>query len=115
MGWAVGSIYGRTRKDAIRLFIDLITNNYKRLAIYKEQIPENNLMIVKFEDIVQDYKNTKSGIEVFVGGLSGHHKNIKTSFIPEISQKNIGYFNDYLSADELAMLSPLIDLYQEFS
>lgn len=113
-GMALETIYGRDRKDAIRLFVDLIMNNYKRLERYEKQIPKNDLMIVKFEDLVQNYEDTKADIEAFIGVDSGHHNKIKSSFIPEVSMKNIGYFQEYLTPDEIAIVSPLMEYYSDF-
>lgn len=57
----------------------------------RENVAENeNILCVRFEDLILDYKVSVKRIETFLGLDSDLHKHIGMHLKPEISKKNIG-------------------------
>lgn len=61
---------------------------------YFENSHPNRLMI-RFEDLINDYENSITTICDFLGIDKSHHINKGKYFIPEVSRKNIGIYKNY--------------------
>lgn len=116
MNWGgnmLESVYGRTKKDAMRLFIDDIKIKYKRIQQFHKVLGEDNFLMLQFEDLVTNYDRIRLVLENFVGELRGNHKYAFTHFKPDVSARNIGFYDRYLSPDEISSLSELQVIYKD--
>lgn len=74
-------------------------------------ILDDDVMLVKFEDVILKYEETKLKICDFLGIDIGDHIRPKMFLKPEVSQKNIGLWKNYYETckealDEIAMIMP---------
>lgn len=91
--------------------------NFAKLQIaLRSDIPvSNNILRIRFEDLILDYDATVATIENFLDINSADHKLIKKYLKPEVSRKNIGiwkkfYDKFYLAIDAIRTEMPK-DLY----
>lgn len=67
--------------------------NVANIERYKEYHP--NRLMIRFEDLINDYENSITTICDFLGIDKSHHINKGKYFIPEVSRKNIGIYKNY--------------------
>lgn len=108
-GGILESIYGRNKQGAIKMFIDSMIGHYQQLEVITRSLGPDSLLLVKFENLVNNYQNTKSEIERFIGNIEGHHIQKRKYFDPEKSKKNINFYNEFLTNDDVEIISVLED------
>lgn len=109
------SLHGRTRSDALKLFIADILIKYKRINMFLDKLGDGRFLLINFESLIKKYKNTVSEIEHFLPGISDHHNMIKKYFDPGISVVNVNYSKDYLRKSEYDLIEPLMKEYEKLS
>lgn len=67
--------------------------NVANIEKYKEYHP--NRLMIRFEDLINDYENSITKVCDFLGIDKSHHINKGKYFIPEVSRKNIGIYKNY--------------------
>lgn len=74
---------------------EAFVNWYKMIIPRYLDIKHKNFLMIKFEDLILNYDETKSKIEKFLEIDKTHHINPQTCLKPEISAKNIGIYKDF--------------------
>lgn len=111
----VMSIYGKERKGMIKFQTDALLNRMENLIHLTEKIDDERLMLVDFNDLVNDYDRCKTSIESFIGISDAFHKYPMNYFNPENTRKNsINIYKDYLSDEELHYFDELEKAYLHF-
>lgn len=105
------SIYGRDRKGMIRFLIDAIKKRLEDYDYLENLLPPEELLLIDYEGLVNNYDVYKSVIESFIGDLKYKHKFQKKYFDPNVSRNNIDIYKSYLSEAEIMELSELEDWY----
>lgn len=116
MNWGgniIETLHGRTRRHAIMIFIQSIKIYYSRLLQMTQRLDNQNFLIIRFEDLIKSYDETKWKIENFIGGIENHHDEIRKYFDPEISVKNLDIYSSLLDTDEIDMIKELDLLYKD--
>lgn len=70
-----------------------------------------NVLFIKFEDLILRYEDTVKVIEDFVGITDSDHVQKKQIFVPENSMKNIGIWKGYMNDDEIAVFDRCLSEY----
>lgn len=75
-------------------------DNFIKFLLEKERIrecltPHPNRLMIRFEDLVNDYENSIAKVCDFLGIDKSHHINKGKYFMPEVSRKNIGIYKNY--------------------
>ncbi len=88
---------------------------HKRWMSQKAKAPKEQLMEVKFEDLVLKYDETVSKVFTFLNIDSKAHVKKKSIFKPEISKNNVGLWRKILTEKDVAKLNlhfkPIYDAY----
>ncbi len=63
-----------------------------------------NVLFIRFEDLIYSYDETERSIEEFLGLSHDGHKRRKEIFTPEISAKNVGFWKNTLTSNELDII-----------
>ena len=79
------------KKDNAKIFIEW----YKALHFRKDFVNKNDVLFIRFEDIINNYEKTVESIEVYLGIKNIQHLHIKEYFNPQISKKNMGLWKEY--------------------
>lgn len=96
----------------IKFQADALLNRMENLIHLREKIDDERLMLVDFDDLVNDYNRCKSSIENFVGLSGVCHKYAGHFFNPDTAQKkSIAIFKDYLREEELQYFDELERVY----
>ena len=82
--------------DDVDSFIEYYKLLHKDLHKLKEK---DNILLLRFEDLIYNYEESVSQIESFIGNLL-HHSNPKKYFNPEISKNNTQLFELYTNYSE---------------
>jgi len=80
--------------------VDKFIKWHKKVRENKKNIDSNNVLFLKFEDLVLNYKNSIDKISKFIGHNFIHIDQNKY-FIPKISIKNIGIWKQYKKQEEI--------------
>lgn len=81
----------------------------------RDGIPEDkNIMTVHFEDVVLNTNQTVHELANFIGFDESKHEYPNEFFRPEISSKNIGYWQDYMESNKDAMEVIIREMNQYF-
>lgn len=104
-------IYGRDRKGATRFQIDAIRVRLKKIEYLEKILGKDNLLLIDFEGLVNNYKVYKTRIEDFVGGIKDNHRYKTKFFNPLAARANIGIYKKYLDEEDLKELVDLQDWY----
>ena len=59
------------------------------------RLSDKDFLLIRFENLVSDYRSTVDRIERFVGLNSDSHLRARNAFDPAVSVKNIGLYNSY--------------------
>ena len=95
--------------------IKWISHLYLRLKQVKDGIPEERMLVIKFEDLVLNYEKALPKLFKYIGIDEKHHKKKRTYFNPDISRKNIGIWKKYLSDKEGKYIDQCCkDIYDSF-
>lgn len=105
------SIYGRDRKGMIKFLIDAIRKRFEDYDYLENLLPPEELLLIDYEGLVNNYDVYKSVIESFIGDLKYKHKFQKKYFDPNVSLNNIDIYKNYLSEADIMELSELEDWY----
>lgn len=108
------SIYGNDRKGRFKFLTDALKNRLETIDHWQKILPEDQFMLIDFEGMVKNYEDYKLEIEKFLGITEEYHKNKKVHLDPDIALKNsIGIYKQYLSEDEIIILSGLEAWYNQ--
>ncbi len=106
-GVALEAVFGRTKKDALNVFIRMIGNFYKKIDEFARILGKKRFMLINFEDFVTNHDNAKASVESFLGKFDGNHIHPNKHFDPAKSVKNIGIHDSHLDLDEIELLNDL--------
>ena len=102
------SIYGNDRNGRIKFVIDALEKRLEAIDQWLEVIDPENILLVDFEGLVNNYDVYKSNIERFIGNINGRHKFMNKYFNIEFAKQNsIGIYRHYLTDEDLEALSSL--------
>jgi hypothetical protein len=114
-GLLIESIYGRKRENAIKFHLDAIKKRMEWVDHLKETLEENNILLIDFEGLINNYDHYKKIIEQFIGNKAQHHINPKLFFNPTKAKKNIGIYREYLNQSDLDSMFELKNWYNKMS
>lgn len=112
-GVNIDYIYGRDRKGAIQFQIDAIKVRLKKIEYLEKVLGKDNLLLIDFEGLVNNYKVYKTKIEDFIGGIKDNHRYESKFFNRWAAQANIGIYEKYLDDEDLKELAELQDWYSK--
>ena len=105
--------YGGSRAGAIAYEIEMIQSRRDHTFSLQKELGEGNVLILKFEDVINHYDETTAQIEGFLG-LDPQDHTAKKSFLdPALSVKNIGIYKQFLHEDELPLFTDIVAEYYE--
>ena len=107
------SIYGGGRKGAINFQIDALSARLMHAENMLKSYGPDHVLLISFEKLVEKYNYTKKIIEEFIGITENDHINELKFFNPDISNKNIGIYQNYLNSDEIKRMSGLLKKYRD--
>lgn len=84
------SLYGSSLDDAISYRIATTKSRMRAVDNVLSVINSNEVLLLKFEDLVLKYDETKHQIQNFIGLYDSDHSHPKKYFNPDKSNKNIG-------------------------
>ena len=111
-GVVLETIYGRNRKGAIKFHIEAIKKRMEWIDLLKKEFNSDQLLLIDFEGLVQNYDHYVTAIEAFIGNIEPHHKDCKLYFDPQNATKSIGIHKEYLNGDEIRSLEELDNWYK---
>ena len=110
-GNLIETIYGRSRKSAIKFQIDAIKKRMEWIDTLKVELEPDKFLLVDFEGLVNNYKIYRSVVENFIGDIKCCSKKYKMYFEPTGATKNIGIYKEYLSSEEIELTNELENWY----
>ena len=93
-------------KDSINAFSIF----YKESRACLQNIPDDNVYLINFEDLVNNYKETHLSILKFLDLDTEIYSPTFERFDPDISKKNVGIFKQYLTNEEVSMIGSLLEI-----
>lgn len=108
-------LYGESFEDALRYRGDVMLARMKQVEVIKQNVPSQNLLVLKFEDLVHDYEIQKSRIESFLGLSAEDHILPKKYFDPLKSSKNVGVYKNCNIEIPIILKTNLMDSYEKLS
>ena len=111
----ISEIYGGDKSGVYDYHVDAIMNRYKSIDKIIKELGTECVLQVRFEDLILNYENEVSRIELFLGLKSENHINKFSFFNPANSLKNIGIYKNKLSEAELAKIDELINCYNKIN
>lgn len=93
-------IHGDNRIGAIKYELTTLKARMENANKMQERLGKDKVMIISFEDIVNNYEDTKIKIESFLELDANKHYKKRNIFNPDRSRKNINIYKDYLTAEE---------------
>ena len=81
--------------------LDFFINRYKKNMESIDRGFPNSQLIIRFEDLIYDHKNTKKRILDFLEMDLGHEDSQESKFNPKLSMKNTFIWKKYDGADEI--------------
>ncbi len=112
--WKVEScVYGRDKESKRPLYYmaETALMRMKKSDEIKKVLPDENVLTIRFESLIQNYEETKSILESFLGVSPENHREKFSYFDPKKSEKNIGMYRTYLDDSDLQRISGLSDWY----
>ena len=109
-------VYGADILGAIKYEMDTNFSRMKNALELQQRLGSDNVLIVKFEDLVFDYHKVKYKVEDFINIDSEKHIHKLKYFDPKIGEKNVGIHKTFLSKymEHLNFKEPL-ELYSQIS
>lgn len=104
-------IYGADRYGAIRYEIDTSFARLNNAIKIQNYLGDSHVKIIKFEDLILNFKSIKNEVEEFIGIKSEAHIDKNKYFNPDISKKNIGIYKNILNNNELGSFEEILSLY----
>lgn len=106
------SIYGNDRKGRVKFLKDALKNRLEKIDKWLDVMDHDQILLIDFEGLVNNYDDYKSEIEQFLGLSFESHKLKRVYFNPEAALENsIGIYKNYLSDEEAEDLSDLNEWY----
>lgn len=89
--WYTRFLYGRDSyiNRPLAFFMETTLERYKLISNTYQRVGSENMLVVQFESLVNNYEVTKSKIEHFVGIDGEKHTNAFKHFKPNESKKNL--------------------------
>jgi len=106
-------LYGESLEDIVRFRTDTMRARMNHMDDIKSKVPSDKLLVLKFEDLVQDYDHIKPKIESFIGLDPSDHIEPKKYFDPAKSAKNIGVYKNSKLEIPSDTLADLMDWYHK--
>lgn len=107
------SMYGDSFDDAIRYRADVMRARMRQVDRVAEQIPNENVLVLRFEDLVKNYDRKNEAIRVFLDLEQSDHSNPRLFFDPDKSIQNVGIAKRSNISIPPNILAPLMQWYQE--
>lgn len=111
MGSNAISQYGDSLEDAIRYRVDVTLARMGQVDKVLSEHSSDEVMLLRFEDLVKNYDQTKQKIQDFIGLTDEDHTQPRKFFNPDQSIKNIGVFRNNLVDIPEASLQELTTWY----
>jgi hypothetical protein len=115
--WFVGNT-DDPKNDSVKNFINHFVTN---LNSFPRLLENEKVLIVHFEDLVNDYKGQTSIINDFLGLDANNHSRKLEYFNPEKSISNIGIYRSWANKDDIYRIEriliknhPILNKYDEF-
>jgi hypothetical protein len=111
--WKVDVVYGldKNYKRIIHLLSNTTLMRMKRVDEIERTLGKQQVLVISFEHLVEDYDKAKDTIEKFLGLKSESHTNKYNYFDPLYSKKNINHYSEYLNKYDIDELKGLSDWY----
>jgi hypothetical protein len=89
--WNVEFLYGRDsyKNRPLSFFMETTLERYTLISETYNRIGAENMLVVQFESLVNDYKATKKSIESFIGVNSADHSKVFEYFKPDESKARL--------------------------
>lgn len=113
MDFNVLSLYGDSFEDALKYRIDVTMARMKAVDKILATKSKEEVLLISFEQMVNDYETSRSVIEDFVGLKSETHINQYLHFDPNWAKKNIGIHKTSKVDIPESTLEPLLKWYDE--
>ncbi len=110
-----GYLYGWDLESVLKFRIDATLARMKAIDKLLQKIDNKSVMLISFEQLVNDYYASVKRIEEFVGLIREEHTQPKKFFDPDCSSRNIGVYNGIKWQIPESMLSELIEWYNKKS
>ncbi len=110
-GVTLETIYGRNRQGAIDFHIEAIQKRYEWIETLKNELSNDNLLLVDFEGLIKNYEEYKSAIENFIGDIKSDKRSEKLYFDPEKAGKSLDIYPHILNDSEKVKLKDLESWY----
>lgn len=110
-GVALETIFGRSRAAAMKIHITAIKHRQKWIDSLVNELQSDNLLLIDFEGLVNNYETYKTIIENFLGINSKNHSKCKFYYDPKNAINSIDIYGNYLIKSELESLSELENWY----
>lgn len=104
-------IYGRDRKGMVKFLIDAIKKRLELFDYLENVLPPEEILLIDFESLINNYDVSKSVIETFIGDLKYKHNFQKKFFDPDVARNSIDIYRNYLKEEDFNELSELNDWY----
>lgn len=107
-------IFGFNLADAIRFQAMALSGRLRALIQLQADVPDRNLKIIAFEKLVRNYDHEVKELINFIGDGCGEitHDFPRKIFNPEISEKNIGIYENFEDLFSGVDLSEVLGLYK---
>ncbi len=105
-------LYGNDPNAHIRHFAKQTDERQKKLERILTHLPKENVLLLRFEEIVLNYKKTKERIESFVGLKAEDHVCPQKHFKPDWSKNNIGVYEKSGLNFPQELMKPVLDWYK---
>ena len=90
---------------------DLFVNYYKYFVERYDYKSNPNVLLIRFEDFVNNYNDVSEKIMSFVGLKDSEHINKFKYFNPEISKNNIGIYKNYKDQESIKIIEKELSEY----
>ena len=87
-------VYGRKLDSAIKVFIDMNITMMNGVDEALSKLNPDEVLLMSFEEFVQNYEDSKAKIEAFLGLKDEDHVRKRKFFNPDKSIKNIGLYKN---------------------
>ena len=100
----MADIYGGDRLGAVNFQIETLIARYNHLLKIADQLQNNDILCISFENLINNYDSSVKSVENFIG-LKKHETSLKMKFFnPDFSLKNIGIYKDILTREECNLI-----------
>jgi len=107
------SLYGESYENALRYRVDVVMARMKIVDEILASKSKEEVLLISFEQMVNDYETSRSVIEDFVGLKRETHITQYLHFDPNWSKRNIGIHKTAKLDIPESILQPLIEWYEQ--